>query len=89
MIKREEHYERIMTCELCGQQFVITNKHNRRTKRCPECRRQITGCRIAEAAAIKPESPRHVSRLNALAREARQRGISYGHYMALKRMGRI
>ena len=84
----EEPYEKIMTCELCGQQFVITNKYSR-SKRCPECREQITSRRITEAAAIKPEAPRHISRLNALAREARQRGISYGYYVALKRMGRI
>lgn len=76
-------YERTIVCELCGQQFKVTNKHSR-PKRCPECAAAITG-RHYEAGSRKKK--RNVSELDTLAREARSYNMSYGKYMGLKRAG--
>lgn len=87
----EEGYKKIVTCELCGQEFAITNKHNHRTKRCPECHGRIycqkqTGTRMVER---EPAKVKRKSKLDRLAAEAKAHGISYGKYMALKRLRRV
>ena len=82
--------ERILTCELCGRDFVAKDKS--RAKRCPEC--AIT---IRNGAVVKQEGFRHqklfgprkkhVSKLDTLVKEAKANGLSYGQYVSLKAAG--
>ena len=80
-----EKYKRIVTCELCGQQFEIENKHVR-SRRCPDCRMAIRG-EIRRCATRTRRKKPLVSKLDTLAREARECGLSYGKYVALKKAG--
>ena len=82
-------YNRTVTCELCGRDFVVNSKFSR-AKRCPECV-------ISIRSGIKREGFRHksiigkrkayVSKLDTLIREAKEYGMSYGKYVSLKRAG--
>lgn len=82
-----DDYRKVMTCVLCGQEFVITNRKNTRTKHCPECRSKIAGHKPGGCYMLKTQQKaKHISKLDQLAREARGHGISYGQYVARLRM---
>lgn len=82
----EELYKKIVICELCGQEFAITNKHNQRTKRCPECYERIYSKKQEGTHMLEMLPVKRKPNLDRLAREAKACGMSYGKYVALKRL---
>lgn len=85
----EEGYKKIVICELCGQEFAITNKHNHRTTKCPECYERIYCQKQHGTHMLETQPVKRKSNLDRLAAEAKAHGISYGKYMALKRLRRV
>ena len=82
-------YNRTVTCELCGRDFVVNSKFSR-AKRCPECVISIRSGIKREGFRHKSVIGRrkmHVSNLDTLAQEAKEYGMSYGKYVSLKRAG--
>lgn len=82
-------YNRTVTCELCGRDFVVNSKFSR-AKRCPECVISIRGGIKREGfrhKSIIGKRKVHVSKLDTLVREAKEYGMSYGKYVSLKRAG--
>lgn len=80
---------RTVTCELCGRDFVVTSKFSR-AKRCPECVISIRNGEKHEGFSHKSiigKRKVNVSKLDTLAREAKEHGMSYGKYVSLKRAG--
>jgi ribosomal protein L37AE/L43A len=80
--------ERVMTCELCGRDFVAKDKS--RAIRCPECAVVIRKGNKQEGfrhqQLFEPRKMR-VSNLDTLVREAKKYGLSYGQYVSLKAAG--
>lgn len=86
-------YRRVQRCELCGQEFVITNKFSR-AKRCTECLLSIKygrHCKEEEKKGTRKaiKLPKNVSNLDTLARLAKEQGISYGQYIALQPLRKV
>ena len=82
-------YNRTVTCELCGRDFVVNSKFSR-AKRCPECVISIRSGIKREGfhhKSIIGKRKVHVSKLDTLIREAKEYGMSYGKYVSLKRAG--
>ena len=82
-------YERVVTCELCGRDFIVTQKFSR-AKRCPECVISIKRGGTKEGfrhQSIIGKRKKRVSNLDTLAMEAKTYGLSYGKYVALKKQG--
>lgn len=80
--------ERVMTCELCGRDFVAKDKS--RARRCPECAVVIRKGNKQEGfrhqQLFEPRK-RRVSNLDTLVREAKEYGLSYGQYVSMKAAG--
>ncbi len=83
-----ETYTRTKICELCGEEFTITQTFSR-AKRCPKCAIVIRNGRIEAYEEKKRIHKKHVgvSKLDTLAREAKSYGLSYGQYVTLKWAG--
>ena len=82
-------YERVVTCDLCGRDFVVTQKFSH-AKRCPECKISIRNGEKREGfrhQSIIGKRKKRVSKLDTLAMEAKQYGLSYGQYTALRAAG--
>ena len=82
-------YERVVTCDLCGRDFIVNQKFSR-AKRCPECAISIRQGGEQEGfrhRTIIGRRGKRVSNLDTLAREAKKYGLSYGKYVGLKRAG--
>lgn len=82
-------YNRTVTCELCGRDFVVNSKFSR-AKRCPECVISIRNGIKHEGfrhKSIIGKRKVHVSKLDTLVKEAKEYGMSYGRYVSLKRAG--
>lgn len=82
-------YNRIVTCELCGRDFVVNSKFSR-AKRCPECVMSIRSGIKREGfrhKSIIGKRKVHVSKLDTLVKEAKEYGMSYGKYVSLKMAG--
>lgn len=82
-------YERVVTCDLCGRDFIVNQKFSR-AKRCPECAISIRQGGEQEGfrhRTIIGRREKRVSKLDTLAMEARTYGLSYGQYVALKKQG--
>ena len=78
----------ILQCELCGATFEVS-KATSRAKYCPECRRCLAGKTQAEEQKRKAEKEHRPSRLSRLAAKAKEYGISYGQFVALRASGAL
>ena len=82
---------RIRVCEVCGKEFAVENRSRKsicsyecRRRRANEIRREIRASeRRFYLPEEKPVEEPSVS-LNEMARLAKETGLSYGYYEALK-----
>ena len=79
---------RTLQCELCGATFEVS-KATSRAKYCPECRCCLAGVKRAEEQKRKAGKEHRLSRLSRLAAKAKEYGISYGQFVALRASGTL
>lgn len=74
-------------CKLCGVRFETERKSNH-ARYCDECRKAIFGSNREERKdAFTKAVKRSQSRIDALAAMAREYGVSYGKFVALRASG--